>query len=1155
MSLFRRRPVAPVTPVATDLSSGPVGRGRRWLVPALLFAATLAAAAGGACWLTIAADPAHLAPESRQPLADLQTLLPGQPIDVPAGAGFWAWQLGRADLMLLRARLDGDAQRIDLCAQRMSPRGDPALIYPIALSGGLPLPTNAFAKRNPVVIDPASARGLPAVWLEGRAFDDPAAHELTLRVADRPSAAVAKWQVALATRLPPWPAGSQRAAAHAAGAAGGASFRLQQQAWLLWTPAGDAAKSAVAAANTAANTAAGAKASSAATGSATQRHTHALRLRVLPQAGCAAGAVEWQLFSTRGLSDAEQNAAATLVVQPTARSNHGEPARATTDEPIRVRLRAGPHTVPSAALPRLEDGELFDRAWAVGLLQALPDGRVAVVAPDALRAQATPMAGSTAASTPALDDAAGPLIKALHRSANGAFVRDQLAQANQARYWLALRVSSFGEGPPAVLSPMSTWQARWQGELLRLDDHMPAVTMRLFNKPMVGWSDWARVMAPQTWLRPPLPSSVQSPLPADAPVQLTLPVRPDAGASPMVRLMLLGRLLGVQGASVVDDAPGCLGPGCAQPDMLRQVVLRVQPGALAITLTLQPQPLFNRLNPAATEQSRVQWRGKQLQWIDPPEGGHPRYHPAEVRVAARDGSTLYANGQPTPLADTLGLLPLVGLGPEHGHSMAGMLGRLGAVGQASVDARSTLEPRYQRLLGQVLACVGQADGRWRPDTESCALPAQQPWQDKRRVTAAVVMDARLGDVLASASGAALPQGLSLRELLEFDAFNPGNSPLRLPALQHDGGAAHAPGSTFKLAGAMGLELAAQQSPKLIAALQGLAPGQLDALAGSWGKPFEMASGCYPAPCAAHTTQVQNFKGVPALQQVADGRFGLVQALQKSVNTWFALMAEATDATVQAGHPDARPLGASAMIAERPTLAVLTRLGLLETQPLDSGLLPAGFAWQPGDVLRASAGHLDPITDLHGVLQQALGLRMQTTPLQMARLSAAAATGTAPVPRLLLEINGQTGTVLPGMPVQVSLERIRQGMAAVVQSGTAAGAFGSAAIKPIKGFVFGKTGSAPLASNDKAVQCSQTPHSAPSPLACLNNAWFVGYLLPGALPGETRTLAFAVQISHTRVTGGGHAAPVIAGWLETVWRRHAAEASAKPAAGAAATVVP
>ena len=39
--------------------------------------------------------------------------------------------------------------------------------------------------------------------------------------------------------------------------------------------------------------------------------------------------------------------------------------------------------------------------------------------------------------------------------------------------------------------------------------------------------------------------------------------------------------------------------------------------------------------------------------------------------------------------------------------------------------------------------------------------------------------------------------------------------------------------------------------------------------------------------------------------------------------------------------------------------------------------------------------------------------------------------------------------------------------------------------------------------------------------------------PGAVPGENRPLAFAVQITRTRMLGGGLAAPVIARWLEAI----------------------
>jgi hypothetical protein len=46
-------------------------------------------------------------------------------------------------------------------------------------------------------------------------------------------------------------------------------------------------------------------------------------------------------------------------------------------------------------------------------------------------------------------------------------------------------------------------------------------------------------------------------------------------------------------------------------------------------------------------------------------------------------------------------------------------------------------------------------------------------------------------------------------------------------------------------------------------------------------------------------------------------------------------------------------------------------------------------------------------------------------------------------------------------------------------------------------------------------------------------WFMGWLEPGGLPGQTRRLAFAAFVSESSLTGGAHAAPVLAGLLRSM----------------------
>jgi cell division protein FtsI/penicillin-binding protein 2 len=50
---------------------------------------------------------------------------------------------------------------------------------------------------------------------------------------------------------------------------------------------------------------------------------------------------------------------------------------------------------------------------------------------------------------------------------------------------------------------------------------------------------------------------------------------------------------------------------------------------------------------------------------------------------------------------------------------------------------------------------------------------------------------------------------------------------------------------------------------------------------------------------------------------------------------------------------------------------------------------------------------------------------------------------------------------------------------------------------------------------------------------LATVWFTGYLEPGSLPGQRHRLAVAAFISHSKASGGEHAAPVVASVLESM----------------------
>ena len=403
-------------------------------------------------------------------------------------------------------------------------------------------------------------------------------------------------------------------------------------------------------------------------------------------------------------------------------------------------------------------------------------------------------------------------------------------------------------------------------------------------------------------------------------------------------------------------------------------------------------------------------------------------------------------------------------------------------------------------------------GRW--DGKGCVGGQAAP---EGRHAGLVILDTETGDVLAAAgAGAGELNSGNWAEVRDFDRTSPARSPLRLPALQHDGGAHQSPGSTFKVVSALGLEMAAKTDPQIDALLSGMPLPAINRLASQRGFGFQTDAAIYPLnPKLAHIT---NYREQSLDRRAQEGRLGLAQALTYSLNTWFAWSGELSDHSLfgrpDGGAPDLQALDADALDGVRPIVAAAHRLGFEQFMRLDGGLLPADFNWRSWDALQATPAHIDTIHTRHELRQMAIGLRMQVTPLQMALASAAVGQGKVVAPRMLLSLDGKD-SVLPAMkPVGVRLDRIKAGMKGVVDVGTGAGAFGGAALAGLRPGLYGKTGTAPTGDDTATV-------------------WFTGWLEPGSLPGQTHRLAMAAFVSHSDVTGGAHAAPVVAAVLSTL----------------------
>jgi len=784
---------------------------------------------------------------------------------------------------------------------------------------------------------------------------------------------------------------------------------------------------------------------------------------------------------------------------------------------VNAYLAPGQYQVPQAAPVTLEDQALFGQLQAQGLIRLSASGAIEVAPRDLPQWQA---AGSSERAAELRDwrriqtgPATHKLFKRLYYQADGAYVRQQIDIFNSERRLLAWRVKA-----PDGLA--LDWTASTAGSgadgsapvMIATTSQMPVAASRLFASLPQGWQQWTRVA------RWPQAGEGNGARPT---VRLTLSLPRAASGGEVLHMLIAGRVGAAIGASA-QLTPACTGRACASSSDVQHLALALQAGARSVQLDVQPldfnAPEDQKYRHLRVVDGRLAWQA-----LAPTDNIAARSStPSPVQLQDRNGTTIWADGAPTEAASEAGLAPLLGINPEHANSIAGMLARLPASGGA-VNARLTLDLPLQALSQRVLDCVAMRRGRW--DAGRCTGGQSAP---EGRHAGIVILDTETGDILAAAgAGAGLVTSANWPEVRDFDRTSPARSPLRLPALQHDGGAHQSPGSTFKVVSALGLEIAAQGDPQIDALLGGMPLPAINRLAAQRGFGFQTDAASYPLnPRLAHIT---NYREQSLDRRAQEGRLGLAQALTYSLNTWFAWSSELSDRSLfgrpDGGAPDLQALDADALDSIRPIVAAAHRLGFEQTLRLDGGLLPADFNWRAWDALQATPAHIDAIHTRHELRQMAIGLRMQATPLQMALASAAVGQGHVVAPRMLLSLGSKDSTIPVTPPLGIRLDRIKAGMKGVVDVGTGAGAFRGAALTGVRPGLYGKTGTAPSGEDTATV-------------------WFTGWLEAGSLPGQTHRLAMAAFASHSDATGGEHAAPVIATILSTLVNQNAQNAEQK-----------
>ncbi len=812
----------------------------------------------------------------------------------------------------------------------------------------------------------------------------------------------------------------------------------------------------------------------------------ALRVQRRPSAVCSsAGELVLQLYR-KGDGDANRALVTALSAKGTAST---------------IWLPPGTYTVPVLPRASLEDQTLFQQLMQHKLVRLDHAGLVQVAPRDLAAWQLAPEAarsGDLAGWEPLAENAARlQLFKRLYRMADGAYVREQVRIFNNERRLLAWRVRPVLGGAP--------WQASVAAAPVATARELPLAASRLFADVPQGWAPWNRIAA---W-----PDSG-----AGASARIEMPA-PRAGQT--IELLLVGRLLGVDGARLLGQRPACSGRACARADAVRLLTLEAVPGASKVAITAAPLDMGAMASgDAAYRHVRVAdgwlaWRALAANSATARKADR-----AGVILHDRHGVALWRGGAPTAAANAAGLAPLLGLRSEHGASVAGMLARVPAPSGAPHSARLSLDLALQQASHGALDCIGMRRGLW--DGKRCSGGQAPP---PGRQAGLVILDTENGDILAAAgAGGGAVDADNWNEVHDFDRANPARSALRLPALQHDGGAHRSPGSTFKVITALGLELAAQRDTELDALLAGMALPAINRLAHHKGFAFQTNAASYPV--GTRLAHITNYKDQHLDRRAHQGRLGLAQALSYSLNTWFAWSGELSDRSLfgraQGGAPDLQALEAGALDSVRPIVAMAHRVGFGQELRLDGGLLPADFHWSQWDALQASVAQIDPIHTRHELRQMAIGLRMQATPLHMAMVAGAVGQGRVIAPRLLLELDGRQAQGGAPPKLGVRLDRIRAGMKGVVDAGTAAGAFRGPRLEAIRHGLSGKTGTSPaMVTGADGVQRE------------LATVWFTGWLEPGSMPGQRRRLAVAAFVSHSETSGGEHAAPVVASVLAAI----------------------
>jgi hypothetical protein len=442
------------------------------------------------------------------------------------------------------------------------------------------------------------------------------------------------------------------------------------------------------------------------------------------------------------------------------------------------------------------------------------------------------------------------------------------------------------------------------------------------------------------------------------------------------------------------------------------------------------------------------------------------------------------NGDPLPLAETLGLLPLIGQDRHDSYALSGILNNSPLPAQHTA-VYLTVNSKMQEIAQKTL----------------------QNWVKQQRANATgalVLLNPQSGAILAAAhvSPHPLPRNVHIWDRNAFSQVYPTKDPTQFNPWQGETGF-NAPGSSFKLVTALAALSAVKEG--------GENSNRLETMLGGVEKSrFEDVTGLSPASGDFRQTgmsaPISNYHGIPLNNAFSPtNQVGVREALRDSVNNWFMQLTYKMDYA-------ALPNGNNTHLAQMAKALGFQGYFSLIPSSLDLKRIGAGNGGR-GDLLNAFGGRMaiqsDDKTTLGELAFNSIGQDMATSPLQMARVAATLATGKKVQPHLFAWWNGKDLYADGAYPEPDDLalphvDWIHAGMKAVVDGGTAKGRFGKLA-----SYVYGKTGTAQAKPKGEGFQ---------------DTAWFVGFYTK--TKPEEAPLAFACQITRANGGGGKICAPAI-----------------------------